>query len=66
MQVEIQRPNGRPFEGFDLESSECFYGDTPHHVARWEKGSDVSELAGQTARIRFVLRDADVYAMQFV
>jgi len=66
VRVEIQRPNGRPFDGFSLEASECFYGDAPDHVVRWENGADVSALAGQTVRVRIVLRDADVYAMHFV
>gem|GEM_PF-2306803 len=30
------------------------------------RGADVSDLAGRAVRLRFVLKDADVHAMQFV
>ena len=33
---------------------------------KWNRGSDLSHLAGRTVQLRFVLRDADVYAYQFL
>ena len=32
----------------------------------WKNGSDVSSLAGQPIRLRFRLKDADLFALQFV
>ncbi len=34
-------------------------------VVKWKTGSDVSALAGQTVRLRFVMKDADLYALRF-
>jgi hypothetical protein len=32
----------------------------------WKNGSDVSSLAGNPIRLRFRLKDADLFALQFV
>ena len=40
-------------------------GDTIDRPVTWNGSSDVSALAGQPVRLRFVLNDADVYAFQF-
>jgi hypothetical protein len=31
----------------------------------WRGSEDVSKLAGEPVRVRFVLRDADLYAFRF-
>jgi hypothetical protein len=31
----------------------------------WKNGTDLNSLAGRPIRLRFVLKDADVYSMQF-
>ena len=41
------------------------FGDALDRVVTWKGGNDVSRLAGQPVRLRFVLRDADLYALQF-
>ncbi len=40
-------------------------GDRIDHTASWKKGSDVSPLAEKPIRLRFVMKDADLYSMQF-
>ncbi len=63
VQVEIQDENGQPLEGYSL-NEEC-YGDEIDGEIRWEAGADVGKLANQPVRLRFVLKDADVYALKF-
>jgi hypothetical protein len=65
IRVELQRPDGRAFEGYTLEESQPFYGDALEQPIRWAQGSDVGPLAGHSVRVRYALRDADLYAMQF-
>ena len=65
VQVELQGENGEPLPGFSLANCAPIYGDAVSRVVSWEKGSDLSALAGKPIRIRFVLRDADLYAFQF-
>ena len=40
-------------------------GDAVERAIGWKKGSDVSSLAGQTVRLRFVMQEADLFALQF-
>ena len=65
VQVEIQSEDGRPLPGFTLADCEETYGDTVERPITWKKGTDVSSLAGTAVRLRFVLKDADLYAFQF-
>ena len=41
-------------------------GDEIERAVSWRNSSDVSKLAGQTVRLRFELKDADLYSFQFV
>ena len=40
-------------------------GDAIEREVRWKGGADVSALAGRPVRLRFVMKDADVYALRF-
>jgi hypothetical protein len=64
VRVELQDAAGTPLPGFALADCESIYGDELAHTVTW-KGGSLAPLAGKAVRLRFVLRDADVYAMQF-
>jgi hypothetical protein len=63
--VEIQTPDGTPIEDFALANCQEIIGDRIQHSVSWKAGSDVSTLAGKPVRLRFVLKDADLYSLQF-
>lgn len=65
LRVEIQDHLGRPIPGYTLADSLPFYGDAIEHTIRWKDGSYVGALAGKPVRIRFVMRDADLYSFRF-
>jgi hypothetical protein len=65
VRVEIQDANGQPLPGFALDDCPPIFGDTVERSVTWVKGRDVSALAGQAVRLRFVLNDADLFAFQF-
>jgi hypothetical protein len=65
LRVEIQDHEGRPVPGFSLEESEEIFGDSLNQVAHWAGGSDLGSLSGRPIRIRFALKDADLYSIQF-
>ena len=65
VRLEIQEPDGRPIPGFSLAESDAMFGDTLERAVTWRRSADVSRLAGRAVRLRFVLKDADVYAFQF-
>jgi hypothetical protein len=66
VQVELQDRSGHPISGYKLDESNEIYGDAVEHTVTWKKGPDVSRLAGELVRLRFVLKDADVFAFRFV
>ena len=63
--VEIQDADGKPLPGFALADSQPMSGDEIVHHVNWKGGSDVSALAGKPVRLRFMLRDADLYSFRF-
>jgi hypothetical protein len=65
MRVEIQDSEGKPLPGFTLADAPEVYGDSIEQAVPWKDGSDLAGLAGQVIRLRFVLRDADLFAFQF-
>lgn len=65
IRVEIQDPNGHPIDGFGLDDCDEVYGDDLQRAVSWKGLTDVSALSGQPVRLRFALRDADLYSLQF-
>ena len=65
VQVELQDAAGQPIPGYSLADCPDVFGDELARVVRWRAGGDVRPLTGKTVRLRFVLKDADLYAFQF-
>ena len=65
VRIEIQDADGTPVEGFRLADCPEIFGDALERVVSWKGNSDVGRLAGKPVRLRFVLRDADLYSIRF-
>jgi hypothetical protein len=65
IRVEIQDANGHALDGFGLDDCDAIYGDDLARTVSWNGESDVSALTGQPVRLRFALRDADLFSIQF-
>ncbi|SIO39582.1 hypothetical protein SAMN05444166_4350 [Singulisphaera sp. GP187] len=66
VRVEIRDAGGRPIPGFTLEDCAPIWGDAISRVVSWKPGgTDVSSLAGKVVRLRFVIEDADLFAIRF-
>ena len=63
--VEIQDAAGQPIPGFALADCTAITGDDTDRVLTWKSGANVSALAGKAVRLRWVLKDADVFAFSF-
>ena len=63
--VEIRNQQGEPIKGFTLAESVEIYGDEIERVVTWKQGSDLSTLKGGPVRLRFVLKDADLFSIRF-
>jgi photosystem II stability/assembly factor-like uncharacterized protein len=64
IRVEVQDQDGKPMPGFALDDMPELYGDELDAVVQWKSGSDLSKLVGKPVRFRFVMRDADLFALQ--
>ena len=65
IQAEIQDEKGKTIPGYGLQDMAPLYGDELDTVIAWRNGSDLSSLAGKAIRLRFVLKDADLFALRF-
>ena len=65
VRVEIQDESGKALPGFTLDDCPAIYGDAIAEVVPWKAGSDLSALAGKPVRLRFVMKDADLYSIKF-
>jgi hypothetical protein len=65
MRVEVQNAEGKPFEGFTADQCDEFFGDFLDRPVQWKDGKSLAELAGKAVRLRFIMKDADLYAIQF-
>ena len=65
LRVELQDMTENPIPGFSLSDCRNLVGDSIEQVVRWSNGSDVSSLLGKPVRLRFVMQEADLFAIQF-
>ena len=65
VQIEIQDAEGHAIPGYGLDDSPEMFGDEIDGAVRWTGGPDLSRLSGQPVRLRFALKDADLYAFGF-
>ena len=61
VQVEIQDASGKAISGYGVEDCPEIVGDEIERVISWKGGSDVSQLADRAIRLRFALRDGDLF-----
>jgi hypothetical protein len=65
IRVEVQDSAGKPVPRFTLADSVETIGNEIERAVRWKSGSDVGGLAGRPVRLRFVMKDADLFAIRF-
>ncbi len=72
IRLEIQDTKGNPLPGFALEDSPLVWGDEIEHTVRWKRNhakatSDkpLAGIVGKPIRLRFVMKDADLYSLRF-
>jgi len=65
LRVELLDKNGKMISGFGRDDAEPFAGDGLRHAVTWRGTTDVSRLAGEPVRIRFLLKHGDLYAFHF-
>lgn len=66
IRVELQDAARKPIPGFTLADCHEQFGDELNRVVSWKSGTDVSQLSGKAVRMRFELKDADLFAFKFI
>lgn len=65
IRVECEDEEGAPLPGYSLADAVELVGNALDEPVRWVHGADWSPLSGKPIRLRFVMRDADLYSFQF-
>lgn len=65
LRVEIQDAAGQALPGFGLEDCQALIGDAIERQVRWKNNPDLAAIAGKPVRLRFALREGDVYSFRF-
>ena len=65
IRVEIQDESGHPLPGFTLDDCPAIFGDSIERAVVWKNGRNLADLQGNSVRLRFVLRDADLFSLRF-
>lgn len=65
IKVEIQDAEGKPIQGYAMYDSDEIIGNEIKRVVTWNNQYDVSALNVQPIRLKFYMKDADLYSLKF-
>ena len=63
--VELQDAAGKALPGYGRDDCQVVFGDDTDRLVTWKQGADLSKLQSLPVRLRFEMRDADLYAFRF-
>lgn len=66
VRVEVQDLEGKPIAGFSADRCDPINGDYVSRVLTWQGDSDLSALAGKRIKLRFLMRDAKLFAFKLL
>jgi hypothetical protein len=64
IQIEVLDEQDTPIKDRSLADMPALFGDELDGIVAWKSGSDLSGLIGKPVRFRFVLIDADLFALR--
>ena len=65
LQVEILDADEQPIPGFSTAACGEIFGDELERIVEWRENPDLEALTGRPVRLRFLLREADLYSFKF-
>ena len=65
IRVELQDAEGNPLPGFSMDDCDSLIGDRIDGAVSWHGQKSVSRYIGKTVRLKFQMRDADIYSFAF-
>jgi hypothetical protein len=65
IRVEIQDENGKAIPGFTLDDCQTIIGNEIKRIVTWKGSANVKKLSSKPVRLRFSIKDADLYSFKF-
>lgn len=65
IKIEIQDINGEPIPDYTLSECQEIIGNEIKRTVSWNGKTDVSKLASREIRLKFFLKDADLFSFKF-
>ena len=65
IKVEVLDASGKVIPGFSSEDCSIVIGNEIDRIVSWGKDKDLSTLSGKEVKLRFVMKDADLYSFKF-
>ncbi len=65
IRVEVQDDEGRALDGFGFEDCPEIFGDEIERAVEWTGNPDLASHAGRPVRLRFAMKEADLYSIRF-
>ena len=63
--IEVQDENGTPIPGYSIEDSQTLIGNEIERAVSWQNTDTVKALQDRIIRLRFLMKDADLYSLCF-
>jgi len=65
LRVEVQDAKGKPLEKLTLADCQELRGDSTAGAVSWKEAGTLARWAGKPVRLRFQLKDADLFSFRF-
>ncbi len=65
LRFELQSADGKPLPGFTLADCQEQIGNEIDRVVAWKNEPSLAQLVGKPIRVRCILKDADLFSLQF-
>ena len=65
LRVELQDASGQALPGFGMDDCQAVIGDAIDRQVRWKNNPNLAAIAGKPVRLRFEMRECDLYSFRF-
>src|SRR5690606_26527305 len=65
IQIEIQDESGHPIPGYSLDDCPEIIGNEIKRIVNWKGHPNVLPLQGKTIRLKFEMKDSNLYSFKF-
>ena len=65
IRIELRDATGAAIDGFALDDCDLIIGDDVDRAVTWKGSADVSRTVRRPVRLRFAMKDADLYSLRF-